>query len=465
MAATVSAFPAKRFFVEMLTRDIELQDAILDMLDNCVDGALRQNQVNPPANPSRPYDGRWARINFTKDEFTITDNCGGIPRDLAEAYAFRMGRPDKERDAEIPTVGMYGIGMKRAIFKIGKSSSISSQHNKSGFVVTIDSDWMDDDHNWDLPIAEQVLNFDVDGTVISVGSLHDQICHLFSSDKADFEDSFRKSVTSHYSYIIEKGFKVFVNEQAVEPKTVGLMFDPETIRGEGIAPYLYQGRVNGVEVNLAIGLYRDMPSEEESEEEMQGRNTKENAGWTVICNDRVVVYCDKTRLTGWGEAGVPNYHSQFIAISGTVVFKSNDATKLPVTTTKRGIDGNSDTYLIIKDVMRDGLKHFTSFTNKWKSHTPERKKLQDKSSSIEALKVSTSIPEESWTIVRKDYGGRRFVPTLPSPKVENPERQIRFSKSLTDIEIVAEFLFDDKKRAPGEVGEACFDSVFKRATK
>lgn len=28
----IGAFPAKRFFVDMLTRDIELQDAILDLL-------------------------------------------------------------------------------------------------------------------------------------------------------------------------------------------------------------------------------------------------------------------------------------------------------------------------------------------------------------------------------------------------------------------------------------------------
>ncbi|HEX3252763.1 MAG TPA: hypothetical protein VHS05_25215, partial [Pyrinomonadaceae bacterium] len=37
----VPSAPAKSFFVSMLTRDIDLQDAILDLLDNCVDGALR----------------------------------------------------------------------------------------------------------------------------------------------------------------------------------------------------------------------------------------------------------------------------------------------------------------------------------------------------------------------------------------------------------------------------------------
>ena len=48
------ASPAKRFFVEMLTRDIELADAILDLLDNCVDGALRSGGPDP----LKPYSAR-----------------------------------------------------------------------------------------------------------------------------------------------------------------------------------------------------------------------------------------------------------------------------------------------------------------------------------------------------------------------------------------------------------------------
>ena len=35
------AIPTKQFFVSMLTRDISLVDAILDLVDNCLDGALR----------------------------------------------------------------------------------------------------------------------------------------------------------------------------------------------------------------------------------------------------------------------------------------------------------------------------------------------------------------------------------------------------------------------------------------
>ena len=49
------AFPAKRFFVDMLVRDIELQDAILDLLDNCVDGAMRSIEGEAAVTPKKPY--------------------------------------------------------------------------------------------------------------------------------------------------------------------------------------------------------------------------------------------------------------------------------------------------------------------------------------------------------------------------------------------------------------------------
>ena len=112
----IDASPAKAFFVWMITRDIELQDAILDLLDNCVDGIRRIGAKSG----DKPYTGRYAHITFGQDQFCIEDNCGGIPIATARDYAFRMGRPV---DANVPpkgTIGVYGIGMKRAIFKMGQ---------------------------------------------------------------------------------------------------------------------------------------------------------------------------------------------------------------------------------------------------------------------------------------------------------------------------------------------------------
>ena len=57
---------------------------------------------------------------------------------------------------------------------------------------------------------------------------------------------------------------------------------------------------------------------------------------------------EKSHLTGWGESGIPKYHTQFIGIKGVVSFKSTNPKLLPTTTTKRGIDLSSEVYSQVK---------------------------------------------------------------------------------------------------------------------
>ena len=120
-------------------------------------------------------------------------------------------------------------------------------------------------------------------------------------------------------------------------------------------------------VSLALSLLQN-----EIDEEQEGtKYSAEDAGWTILCNDRAVLHCDRSELTGWGEAKVPRYHNQFIAISGIVDLRSKDPGKLPTTTTKRGIDASSPLYLQIKNKMREGMRIFTDYTNKWKGRAEE----------------------------------------------------------------------------------------------
>jgi Histidine kinase-, DNA gyrase B-, and HSP90-like ATPase len=84
----INAEPTKTFFVDMLTRDIPLEQAILDLIDNCVDGAKAMANGD-----EKPFDGRIITLSFDADQFKITDNCGGFSRDAAINYAFKFGRP------------------------------------------------------------------------------------------------------------------------------------------------------------------------------------------------------------------------------------------------------------------------------------------------------------------------------------------------------------------------------------
>lgn len=460
MTDKVNAHPAKRFFVEMLTRDIELKDSILDLLDNCVDGAMRQKKSTLD-NPL-PYNGFEAKISFDDTHFSIIDNCGGIPRDVALERAFRLGRPDRDTDKDVPTVGVYGIGMKRAIFKLGRHSVVETTASDAAYKVTIDPGWLADDFNWNLPIEEIEPANDF-GTAISVLELNEGIPRLFS-DKTGFEDDLKKSISAYYGHIITKGFSVFVNEQLISPTTSSFILGNDALAtGEGIAPYVYKGDYNGVEIALAVGFYRDLPSDAEEEDSLAGKPSTEKAGWTIICNDRVVLHADKTRVTGWGEAGVPAYHTQFVSIAGVVSFKCNDASLLPVTTTKRGIDGNSDLYLAVKEFMREGVKIFTDYTNKWKRPSKERSDLSVAAVTTTPSELMKKIPSHKWSADRKSMiKGQKFKPDLPVPVVEKEYRFMRFSKPLSDIKTLGIHFFDDENTPPGEVGAKCFDEVLKR---
>jgi hypothetical protein len=83
----IDAAPTKSFFIDMLTRDIPLDQAILDLIDNSVDGAKSLKALN-----GRSFADLWVKLEFDKDKFVISDNCGGFSKNAARKYAFKFGR-------------------------------------------------------------------------------------------------------------------------------------------------------------------------------------------------------------------------------------------------------------------------------------------------------------------------------------------------------------------------------------
>ncbi|MBE5966998.1 MAG: ATP-binding protein [Lachnospiraceae bacterium] len=473
MGTTAQGAPTKDFFVEMLTRDIELSDAILDLLDNCLDGVVRQKGAHNKHNSSDYYSGYYSLITIKKGSFIIEDNCGGIPREVAEKYAFRMGRSSEKSDDELPTVGIYGIGMKRAIFKIGKSAKVFTRNDGNLYQVTIPLDWANSDDKWDFPIDDLAFPdvLSCGGTKIEISHINSRIADLWGSkDKIDeFSERLIKSIQQSYSFIIQKGFKILINEREVMPLPIKILMDKK-INGVGIKPFVYKQTFDDVSVSLVVGFYAPPPSPEDIDDENNLKRSSSDAGWTVVCNDRVVLYNDKSHTTGWGEAGVPQYHTQFVGIRGIVIFESNNPKNLPMTTTKRGVDTSSKIYSAVKDRMRQGLKMFTDYTNRWKGQNEQERKFSTmaKSVPVETL-IATPLepPSESPIKLRKNHGGFVFNPELPKPPNDKPYKMIRYSKNNEEILDLVEYFYKDRDHSitPSQIGEKCFDIILEKAHK
>lgn len=465
----VLASPTRRFFVEMLTRDIDLMDAIMDLVDNCIDGVHREQKAIRTA---KMYKGYYADITLNKTEFIIKDNCGGIPEHVAKTYAFKMGREDGyQEDENLETVGVYGIGMKRAIFKIGLEARVISHHANEFFQVSIPKDWSTMAGPWYFDFTK-LKKVDVSkllsstGTYLTINHLHKNIIERFS-DKSGFVKDLQEKLRQHYGYIIQQGFKIKLNGVDIASLELNILTtDASKNSKKSIKPYVFATEYDGVSIEVIIGFYRPPADTEEIEEHLDGsfaKSSSENAGITVLCNDRVVLYANKDFMTGWGDSPVPLYHTQFINIAGVVHFRSNTPIKLPVTTTKRGLDTSSYVYNVTKQRVKEGLKLFTAFTNNWKSSSEERTSLFRSARKINALEPGQTRSSHV-TLSKKKKGDEGFyqIPELPRPDDEIREKfiGISFSKEKKKVEEMREYFFEGTNKPASEIGSWCFDKMY-----
>ena len=455
---TLDGAPTKRFFVSMLPRDIDLDDSILDLVDNCVDGATRSRPTG--RNVKRPFAGRQCDISISADKFVIKDNCGGIPSAYLDA-AFRLGRPSRDPDEKLPTIGIYGIGMKRAIFKMGKEAEVVSRSKDRAVKVRYSRDWLDPDSDtWELPFDEIETGAE-HGVTITIPALRENISKKFQQQ--DFIDQLKDKLGQHFAYIMGKGFEIRLNGTPIIPVTVQL------ILSEKIKPFDYQTVVDGVEIKVTVGFYRNLTRQTELEESTETDVSKpeesatDEAGITVICNDRIVVVSDRTTITGWGVANTPRYHPQFRAIAGLISFSTANPEDLPISTTKRDLDTDSDVYRPARNAAMDGLSMCVGFTNKWKGIEEEADDLLQRKNRVEARTVQ--LAEEEGRSVRGDETGKRYKPELPRPPKGNTRRRIAFSRDADEIKIIREHFFGNDSKKPGEIGIAAWVDTLRRVTK
>lgn len=450
------AQPTKRFFVSMLTRDIDLKDAILDLVDNCLDGALRS-----AGKADVDYTKHSIDIEVGGTLFRISDDCGGIPRQIARNYAFKMGRESTDnRDNESETIGMYGIGMKRAIFKMGTNAVVRSFNEQDKFKVPISADWLEKP-SWDpLPIIDDtgVNALTTQGTTIEVCDLYDSVARQFASD--GFVNDLKTALGEHFTIFIQKGLKIKVNTVAIEPVKIEVLV---SAKAEGPAPYVFTKEIEGVEVSIVVGINAAKSNEEDDDDlnEFTGERSSATAGWNIFCNDRAVIVGDKSRMTGWGD-GVPLYHPQFSVITAIIEFRSASADKLPVTTTKRALDTSSAVWLEAKVKMREGLRIWTTYTNEWKNHPRSDQAVFWKSAS--ALALAPALEAVAARAKTRADGGMEFNPAkrgvLPRPPDKKPSsRRVIYTRPIEEIRLLSNRFFDREDEKPGLVGERCFEIV------
>jgi hypothetical protein len=389
------AAPVKEFFIRMITRDISLHDCILDLLDNCLDGARMQlKEKRGSSTDNGPYSGYKADISLSPDEFIIIDNCGGISVHDAEHYAFHFGRL---KPVDPDAIGLYGIGMKRAILKIGKQIEITSHTSQEGFRVPINVPaWEKEEKNWDFEL--ELLPSANPGTSIKIWDFNEGIGREF--EDTTFINRLKVMVGRDYSFFLQDGFEVSINEVKVEPYPFKLR------EGEGFKPVKVEFQDDedkSVLINITAGMAAAPPFDDSADSPEIKLKEVDYYGWFVSCNDRIVLAGNQDEDTVWGNEGFTRWHPQYNGFMGILAFHSSDPTKLPWDTTKRKLDTTSPLY-------RRAIAKMKTVTQQWIVYTTQRRIDLEKARMVEEKTQAVPVKQILATPVM-------VLPTYAKPKI------------------------------------------------
>lgn len=432
----IDASPTKDFFIDMLTRDIPLTRAILDLVDNSVDGAKRLR-------PNGDYSDLSVRIVLNRETFRITDNCGGIPEEVAREYAFRFGRP-KNVEGTPGSMGRFGVGMKRTFFRLGRHFSVSSTTSNSHFVVDVDVDqWLkedkDDPDNWHFEFKELKTGMRVSqtktGTDIVIDRLLEVVSDTFSLDNF----CVRLIDEISHAHALTLGRQLLISLNAIP-----INHDPQKFFStESIRPAFVEREIDTrsltklrdsapISVKLYSGVFE--------------RNLHDG-GWYIFCNGRLILRADQTAETVWGDRHQMRlYHADFAYFRGYAYLECGDGALLPWTTTKTGVDIDSPVYRTIQREMIELTKPVLVYL----SNLAREKSSRERGIAVSGV-LERAIKNPKIVKVYDIQRPQSFISPNPAPPPPGPKMQkIQYTKPAKEVEHAKRLLNVTSFTAVGE---------------
>ncbi len=330
--------------------------------------------------------------------------------------------------------------MKRALFKLGEAFTIESSTTTDSFRVDLNVPEWQQQPEWDFAFTS-IGPPGEPGTTITVDPLHESTSESFAQQS--FLNRLARSLGAHHQQSTDRGLIITLNGAPVGGKALQLL-NSDLLHPATLDLVLYENSEAPVQVRLYAGVVDSSEPQE--------------AGWYVFCNGRLVVEADKTEETGWGassETKFPRFHNRYARFRGYTFLDCDDASKLPWTTTKTGLDADSRLYRRVLQSMTDIARPITTFLY---DIAREIENPPDEPGTDLQRLIDNAQPVRlsSLTTTNAPFGYKR-PPAQRKPQVRT--QSIQYRKPITQIEAVKKALH---VASAAEAGQRTFDYFYKR---
>jgi len=356
----VDTTPTKDAVVSSLTRDASIEACIFDLIDNSIDAAREsifakgRPDVDQYGLPTS-YAGFKIDVRISGKGIIVEDNCGGIDGKFFQKGALKFGKRSRHKLG----IGAFGVGLNRAVFRLGKKANITTDNGSERLSLTIDAKiYLKEEDNWGLD-AWAIQSSGQVGTSVEITPPVPDVEKTISD--SNWQKEFGQQISERYFSLLQKGIVIEYNGQILSPIYV-------PIRDGG--PYDSRSKhyksAGGINVYLLAGQHiRHRFSAEPDFDLPTNRQISDDFGWSIICNDRLIVRSDKSPKTGWDH----QWHPEFNGFVGYVRFVSETPDLLPWNTTKSDVD-------LTNAVYRDALDDMREFVRAWRSDAYHAKKTK-----------------------------------------------------------------------------------------
>ena len=293
--------PSKEYFINLLTKDITVENAICELINNAVSRYNYQRDT-------LGLDEYWISVQMKNNCIQIWDNCGAIEDVDLLKEKLRFDKIKKEEDDSLVI----------ALLKCGDRIELELNNNINSYLIKIDS--KTEINSWKLIDQESFSSDKPKGLRIIIKDIYPDIkCKL---ESGTLDRNLRSIVATKYRYLLDNNIKIKINDKFIESR-----FIKESL--------IYEEYKVIEDLIVKVKLYKC------SKDRING--------WDIVVNDICRLERNKSSMISWSRLRIDGH--SFLRFRGEVLIYCKRPERIIVNSIKNIINSESSIFTLIKEFM------------------------------------------------------------------------------------------------------------------